>query len=257
MINQNNVRYDWPIILAYHSVSDCRQDGLTVYVADFAAQMSWLHRSGYRSVTLSDFESQNFKKGERIVIITFDDGYADNYSLAFPILKQYKFVATTFLVTDYVNTTYVYPWDRTKITPQCPKTAYHILRWDQIYEMANYGIEFGSHTCTHPELTTISLKESEEEIARSREDLKIKLGLDTVSFCYPRGKLNMDIIRTVEKAGYKCAVVTPNRAGIPLGRYTLRRTGIYYHVTPWLFQLKVSSLMRRFYERVRWPFLKS
>lgn len=256
-MNQNNVWHDWPLILAYHSISECRQDALAVHVVDFAVQMSWLHRSGYRSVTLSDFESQNFKKGERIVIITFDDGYADNYSLAFPILKQYEFVATIFLVTDYVNTTHVYPWDTMKFTPQCSEAAYHILRWDQIYEMADYGIEFGSHTCTHPELTTISLKESEEEIARSREDLKIKLGSDTVSFCYPRGKLNMDIIQIVEKAGYKCAVVTPNRAGIPLGCYTLRRTGIYYHVTPWLFQLKVSTLMRRFYERVRWPFLKS
>jgi peptidoglycan/xylan/chitin deacetylase (PgdA/CDA1 family) len=257
MMHQQNVWYDWPLILAYHSVSECRKDSLAVGMTDFETQMAWLYHRHYRSVTLSEFTRHTFRKGERIVVITFDDGYADNYTIAFPILKQYGFVATIFLVTDYVNTNHMYRWDVQKITSQHSASQYGILTWDQVNEMADYGIEFGSHTCTHPELTTLSSEQYEEEIVRSRQDLQSKLGCDVESFCYPRGKLDGDIIQMVKKSGYSSAVVTPKRAGIPLGRYTLRRVGIYYHVTPWLFQLKVSPLMRRIYERARWPSLTS
>ncbi len=252
-MNGNGVWYDWPLILAYHSISEYRQDALAVRAADFDAQMTWLHRHGYRSVTLAEFMSKTFKKGDRIVIITFDDGYRDNYTLALPILKRYGYVATTFLVTDYVNTDHVYTWDVPKITPQGDASLYQVLTWEQVYEMAAYGIEFGSHSCTHPELTTLPREQYEEEITRSRQDLQARLERDVVSFCYPRGNLNADIIQMVEKAGYGCAVVTPKQAGIPLGRYTLPRVGIYHRITPWLFQLKVTPLVRRTYERLKWP----
>ena len=256
-MDQRRVWYDWPLILAYHSVSDCRQDSLAVSASDFAAQMAWLHQHGYQSVTLGQYAKESFKKGERIVIITFDDGYADNYHFAFPVLKQHGFVGTIFLVSDYVNTDHVYYWDTKKINLKTDTSAYQTLSWDQVYEMLSYGMEFGSHTCTHPELPAVSLSEAEEEIARSRHDLQTRLGSEVVSFCYPRGKLNGDIIQLVEKAGYSCAVVTPTRGGIPLGLYTLRRAGIYYNKNPWVFKLKVSPWMRRFYERVRWISSKS
>lgn len=255
-MDQKRVWYDWPLILAYHSVSEHRQDSLAVSAGDFAAQMAWLQRYGFRSVTLAQYAQGNFKKGERIVVITFDDGYADNYCFAFPVLKQYGFVGTIFLVSDYVNTDHIFHWDSKKIDPQSDVAAYQTLRWDQVYEMAKYGIEFGSHTCTHPELTAISLPEAEKEIARSRQDLQTRLDKEIGSFCYPRGKLNGDVIQLVEKAGYRCAVVTPTRAGIPLGQYTLRRVGIYYNKNPWVFRLKVSPLLRRFYERLRWNSFK-
>ena len=250
-MNGNDVHYDWPLILAYHSVSDLRQDSLAVRPSDFDSQMAWLHRHSYRSVTMAEFLSQTIKKTERIVVITFDDGYADNYALAFPALKQYGFVATIFLVSDYVNTDHVFPWDMPKITTRHDSTLYRILTWEQVHEMAAYGIEFGSHTCTHPELTKLSVKQCLEEIVRSRQDLQARLGRQVVSFCYPRGNLNTDVIRMVEKAGYRCAVVTPKRAGIPLCRYTLRRVGIYHNVTPLLFRLKTMPLVRRNHESLR------
>jgi peptidoglycan/xylan/chitin deacetylase (PgdA/CDA1 family) len=118
--------------------------------------------------------------------------------------------------------------------------------------MAAYGIEFGSHTCTHPkQLTTLPKEQCWEEIARSRANLGIKLEHEVVSFCYPRGDLNAEVVQMVEKAGYGCAVVTPQRAGIPLCRYTLRRTGLYYANTSLHFRLKITPFVRRNYERLR------
>jgi peptidoglycan/xylan/chitin deacetylase (PgdA/CDA1 family) len=250
-MSTKHVWYDWPLILAYHSISERRQDALAVRVSDFEGQMARLYRHGYRSMTLAEFTSQPIKKGERIVIITFDDGYADNYTLAFPTLKRYGFVATIFLVSDYVNSDRVFAWDVPKITTQRDSTLYGLLTYKQVHEMAAYGIEFGSHTCTHPELTKLSVKQYSEEIVRSRQDLQARLGCQVVSFCYPRGKLNTDVIRMVEQAGYRCAVVTATWAGIPLCRYTLRRVGIYHNVTPLLFRLKIMPLVRRNHESLR------
>lgn len=247
-----NVWRDWPLILAYHSISEHRRDSLAVRASDFAAQMAWLRRRGYRAITLREFMSQSIKKGERLVIITFDDGYADNYTLAWPILKQHGFVATIFLVSDYVNTKQILPWDQPKILSPSETSHYHVLSWDQIHDMAASGIEFGSHTCTHPELTTTSPEQSLDEVDRSRHDLQRQLGQDVVSFCYPRGALNAATIRLVEQSGYWGAVVTPKRAGIPLNRFTLRRVGVYYNVTPLRFQIKIWPWMRNYYERLRW-----
>lgn len=254
MKSTKGIWYDWPLILAYHSVSQHRRDGLAVQVTDFENQMAWLHRHGYLSMTLAEFINRPTDKGDRIVIITFDDGYADNYALAFPILRRYGFVATIFLVSDYVGTNHRYLWDRPKVKGQRNHMSYHLLGWDEVHEMAACGFEFGSHTCTHSRLTDLSPNRRWDEIKRSREDLQGKLRHEVGTFCYPFGDLDDDVIRMVKKAGYGCAVVTPPRSGIPLSRFTLRRVGIYFHTTPLLFRLKITPFMRRNRERfIGWP----
>ncbi|MBD2355852.1 polysaccharide deacetylase family protein [Tolypothrix sp. FACHB-123] len=250
--NNKNIDYDWPLILAYHSVNQERKDSLAVSTIDFDNQLAWLKKQGYRSLTLAEFLLQPVKKGEKVVIITFDDGYADNYHLAFPILKRYGFVATIFLVSDYINTDQIFYWDVPKISNNYEQSLYKLLTWEQVQEMLDYGIEFGSHTCTHPELSSLSREQCIEEITRSRQDLEAKLGREVVSFCYPRGKLNTEVIQLVEQAGYRGAVVTPKRSGIPLNPYTLRRVGIYQQTTPSVFRLKLTPLMRKNYERFKW-----
>jgi len=256
-MNGSDVRYDWPLILAYHSVSERRRDALAVRAADFEAQIAWLQRHGYRSMTLAEFSARPVEKGARVVIVTFDDGYADNYSLAFPILKRYGFVATIFLVSDYVGTDHVYRWDVPKLASPRDAALYRVLTWEQVHELAAYGIEFGSHTCTHPELTRLPAQQYTEEIVRSRQDLAARLGREVVSFCYPRGDLNAGVVQAVERAGYGCAVVTPKRAGIPLSRYTLRRVSVYYNVTPLRFRVKIAPLVRRYYELLKREPLKT
>jgi peptidoglycan/xylan/chitin deacetylase (PgdA/CDA1 family) len=212
--------------------------------------MAWLHRRGYRSLTLADFLRQPVPRGERVVVITFDDGYADNYTEAVPVLRRHGFVATVFLVSEYVSTARIYPWDVPKAANDRDAAPYRVLTWEQVGEMAASGIELGSHTCTHPELSAISTERCWDEVARSRRDLQEKTGRDVVSFSYPRGDLNGAVIRMVEDAGYAGAVVTPPRPEIPLTRYTLRRVGVYRDTSPLLFRLKTTGWVRRYYERV-------
>ena len=251
-MSKNHLSYTWPLILAYHSISLHRKDSLAVKTVDFERQIAWLHKNKFKSITLADFASKNYKKGDRIVIVTFDDGYEDNFTQAFPILKKYGFVATVFLVSDYVNTDHIFYWDIPRISDERARPFFKIMNWEQVNEMADYGIEFGSHTCTHPELTKIASDKCWMEINQSRIDLKNKLGRDIISFCYPRGNLNNNIIGMVDRAGYSCAVVSPPRWGIPLNQHTLRRIGLYYQNSFNTFRLKIHPLIKRNHERLMW-----
>lgn len=243
---------DWPLILAYHGVSSQRRDGLALRVADFDHQMRWLADHGFQSLTLDAYLRRPVKKGERIVLITFDDGYEDNYSQAFPVLKRYGFTATIFLVSDYIGQEHVYWWDQAHVKSRFDARLYRPLNWRQIEEMVEYGIAFGSHTCTHPRaLTALSHDKCWHEIYASRLALEHRLGAPVVSFCYPRGDLNDTVLGMVEQAGYQCGVVTPPRSGIPLTRYALRRVSMYRENSQLIFQLKTSTYFRRNYERLR------
>lgn len=243
--------YDWPLILAYHSVSERRRDDLAVPVRDFADQLAWLRRHGFRSMTLARYLAEPPEKGERIVVITFDDGYADNYTHAFPVLQRFGFDATLFVVSDYLDTDELFPWDQPKVGPSFSPELFGALSWAQVQEMADYGIEIGSHSATHPELPSLSPEAAFEEVRRSREDIAGRLGREVTSFCYPRGKVDADVIRLVEQAGYAAGVVTPTSGGIPLTPYTLRRVGIYQNAMPWRFRAKMNPVVRRGYERVK------
>ena len=253
--NAEHSHYNWPLILAYHSVNDRRTDPLAVRASDFEQQMAWLYRQGFKAITISQFVSEPTNKGNRVVMLTFDDGYADNYTSAFPILRRYGFVATVFLVSDFIDTDRLHWWDITNVTSDDDRPLYQMLTWQQIREMEAHGFEFGSHTRTHPLLTSLIGDRGWGEISGSRSMLESKLGHQVLSFCYPHGDMNEEIMQLVEKAGYECAVITPPRHGIPLCRYTLRRIGIYHSTTPLRFRLKMNPIVRRNYERLKWrPF---
>ena len=251
-MKDNRIWRRWPLILAYHSVTCNRTDSLSVRSVDFEWQIRWLHERGYRSMTLAEYISNTPSQQERVVILTFDDGYADNYHQAFPILKKFGYVATIFLVADYVSTDRLFHWDRPKVSSKIDRGAFQALNWEQVREMADYGIEFGSHTCTHPNLAAIDRDQCRAEIFDSRAKLHAALGRDVSSFCYPGGRLDNEVIHMVEEAGYQGAVVTPPRRGIPHGRCTMRRIGIYYQNTSWVFRLKVTRFIRKNYEHLRW-----
>jgi peptidoglycan/xylan/chitin deacetylase (PgdA/CDA1 family) len=247
------LRRDEPLILAYHSVSARRGDALAVRLDAFAQQMAWLERSGYRSATLADFVSGAARGREPLVVITFDDGYADNFTLAVPVLERHGFVATFFAVTDYVGTQRIFPWDEPKLASLPDPSPFRVLDWDQLRSMHERGFEIGSHPCSHPhELTALSADERWDELVRSKRDLEAKLGAPVVSFCYPRGSVDVEVMQAVEEAGYECGVVTPTRWGLPLTPFTLRRVGIYQQNSPFVFRLKTSRFMRRNQERRHW-----
>jgi peptidoglycan/xylan/chitin deacetylase (PgdA/CDA1 family) len=248
--DDNGVWYDWPLILGYHSVSVHRRDALAVRTSEFESQIAWLRAHGYRSMTLAQYLAEPVAHGERVVIPTFDDGYLDNYTDAFPILKRHGFVGTFFVVSDYVGSDHVFYWDEKKIESGGGKEWYGLMTWEHVLEMEAHGMEIGSHTCTHPELTKVPVDRCREEVERSRHDLGRRLGREIGSFCYPRGYLDDAVIRCVAAAGYSCAVVSPERHGIPLGAYTLRRIGVHQGNTKTTFRLKTMRSVRRNHERL-------
>jgi peptidoglycan/xylan/chitin deacetylase (PgdA/CDA1 family) len=129
------------------------------------------------------------------VVITFDDGYIDNYTHAYPILQQQNIPATIFLVSSYIGL--ANKWDEQK---QLADRS--LMSWSQIQELVKQGVEFGAHTCTHPVLTAISPDRAEEEITVSRKQLESSLGVPVDLFAYPYGDYDPSVQALVQQAGF-------------------------------------------------------
>lgn len=182
-------------ILMYHHIRDYNdpQDkigtNLSVAPAKLDSQLKILKDRGYQTISLSDFVSHRYNRAfwrdkSKLVILTFDDGYLDNYQNGFPILKKYGFVGVFFIITEYNDTN---PGHMTL---------------EQIKEMKEAGMEFGSHTLSHPDLRNLSPEELKRQLEASKQDMKV--------FCYPAGKYNDDVKKAVQATGYIAAVTTHN-----------------------------------------------
>ncbi len=138
------------------------------------------------------------------MVVTFDDGFEDNYTYAYPILKKYSCPTTIFICTGFItrDSQLVYDEDFKKLTP---------LRWQQIMDMKNTVVSFGLHSHSHRPLTKMDLREIEGEIMFSKNLLEERLGEKINIFAYPFGQLsdfNKEIIRLLEKRGFICACST-------------------------------------------------
>jgi len=228
------------LIIAYHRVNSSGKDPMAVSVENFQAQMKYFYERGYSSFTLKDYsvEMNQSDLPQKTLVITFDDGYRDNYLFAFPILKFYGFRATIFLTVDYIGTNSIFPMDKDKLDKITDEDL--PLTWEQVFEMKKYGVEFGSHTCSHRHLDELPEDEMIKELIESKRCLEEKLQTNMTSFCYPSGRFNQKVKEAVCKTGYMAAVVTPRRGQIDEDIYSLKRIGIYASDTDWRFRLKTS-----------------
>ncbi len=183
-------------ILMYHSVAPSLPPGnrLVVSVKTFERQMDFLKKHHYNVMNLEDAAALIRDKRKALpksIVLTFDDGYKDNYTYVFPILKKYNLPATIFIILSEVGRP-----DR--------------LSWKEIKEMQDSGlISFGSHTSSHPFLELVkSDEELKKEIKGSKTILEEKLGKPVDTFSYPMGRFNFRVRQFVVDAGYKAGVVT-------------------------------------------------
>jgi peptidoglycan/xylan/chitin deacetylase (PgdA/CDA1 family) len=169
-------------VLMYHSVSDDPEPGVSPYYrlatspSTFRRHMSSLRDCGYRTVDLAtalNLLETNTYNGERLVVITFDDGFRDFYTAAWPVLSDCGFSATMFVPTGFISTS-----RRSFKGREC-------LTWNEMRELRKAGARFGSHTVTHPKLHGLAWERVRLELVDSRAALEDGLQEQVRSFAYP------------------------------------------------------------------------
>ncbi len=198
-------RRTWLPVLLYHRVAPRpREDPWGNFVSPdtFESHLRWLRMRGYQSVPLNTI-AKALEGGtpvpRRRIAITFDDGYMDTYEYAFPLLRRYGFSAAVFLVSDAIGGDSSF--DSASGYEPAP-----MLGLDEISEMALAGIEFGSHTCSHPQ-SLVDLNETSlhAELRRSRRAIEAVVNAPAELFSYPHGRLDRRVETAVAAAGYRLA----------------------------------------------------
>jgi peptidoglycan/xylan/chitin deacetylase (PgdA/CDA1 family) len=205
------VNYRWPRILMYHMIKDpergARFNGLRVSPLMFERQLSWLKKNGWSSYTMSEIIESSEKTAEKKVVLTFDDGFADNYTNAFPLLKKYNFKATLYLVADRHDRDWSVSKKQHHNTGELrnePK-----LSDEQVAEMLTSGlVELGAHTLTHANFAIIATEEKKQQILQSKIDMEKQFGVQIKTFAYPFGIFLGTDPQLVANAGYTSAVTT-------------------------------------------------
>lgn len=229
---------DGVLVLEYHLVDsgpvDAEGLAYTVPPEEFAAQLDVLQREGYTAITMLDY--MKARKGKAVlpakpVILTFDDGYEDNYTEMLPILEAHGMKAVVYMVTNDIG-----------------QTGY--LTWDELRDMQARGIEIGSHTANHLPLTQMDPEQREKEVRDSKLLLEWN-GISTVySFSYPNGAYDDSMPEMLRRQNYLTAVT--GDAGIntfATNPYELQRVNIprpRFGLAEFRLRLWKAELMTRF-----------
>lgn len=212
-----DVKYSVPegvSVLMYHMIGDEQGNAAVMTEANLRIQMNYLRDHGYHPITMQelyDYVTKGAPLPEKPVCITFDDGYLDSYTIVYPLMKEYGFPWTLFLITDDVG------------------KPYNRMTWDQLKEMANsHAVTIASHTLSHPKLHNLATRaEKEKEIVEANKALKYQLGIDNVWLAYPYGDYDDEVIDICKKAGIKMAVTTDaGRVHVGSFPYDLKRAYI-------------------------------
>lgn len=207
-------------ILYYHSIDYEEGNELRIPPEEFEAHMQLLHQKGYESISLDNLY-RYFYEGkvlpERAFVLTFDDGYEDNYVNAFPIAEKYGYQGTIFMVTEWIG-----------------GTGY--LKREQLLEMSKAGWQIESHTLTHPYLNSIPTDEIKDELHSSKKILEELLDKQVNFFAYPYGVYDLSIIELSKEIGYKMGLTTDRGWAVAKDPFRVQR--IYCYAQMGLDELK-------------------
>ena len=223
-------------ILEYHMVTENPHPDAKPYVVppeDFAEQLDYLAEEGYTTITPQDYARARKGKQqlpEKPIILSFDDGYEDNWRVVLPMLEERRMRAVFYMVTNSIG-----------------KPGY--LTWDNLFDMERRGMEIGSHTANHLPLTTLSPEKQREELRLSKLMLEWK-GMKTIySFSYPNGSYNAGVVTMLAEEEYLTAVT--GEAGLntlETNPYLLRRVNIpppHFGLTEFRLRLMKADIAAR------------
>lgn len=181
-------------VLMYHSIAYEKGNELRIPKDKFRLQMKYLSDNGFTPLTLNELYSYivfGTSLPKKPIVITLDDGYIDNYTNALPVLKEFGFKATVFMITSCIDSV-----DNKYLTTK------------QLQEMDKAGMDIESHTVNHPELNKLSYENQLMELKNSKATLKKVLGREVPYLAYPYGKFNDDTLKITQDLGYKMAFST-------------------------------------------------
>lgn len=187
-------------ILMYHYVSplppdaDDIREGLTINPQAFRDHIEYLHAEGYSTLSLYEI-NKALKHGHELpskpIILTFDDSHIDHYTYVFPVLKEFGFIGTFFVITDFTD-----------------KQNPNHLTWEQVKEMAEAGMNMESHTKTHSTLVDRDFDFLVWEIIGSIESIEIHTGIRPDIFSYPVGRYDDNTLTMLDTTSVIRAVTT-------------------------------------------------
>jgi peptidoglycan/xylan/chitin deacetylase (PgdA/CDA1 family) len=208
-------------VLMYHHINHHAGDTVTVTPEVFAAQLKFLHEEGYQTLSadeLIEFVSGTKTFASKSVMLTFDDGWLDNYLYAVPLLSRYQFKATFFIVTARVDAASlglepvdanVPEHETAKQFIQMGAAERVVFGWNLIKDLAESDLfSFYSHTVTHRKCATLYHAELQTELVDSRDRLEEKLGTRCEYLCWPYGSFTADTVSAAINVGYKALFTT-------------------------------------------------
>jgi peptidoglycan/xylan/chitin deacetylase (PgdA/CDA1 family) len=230
-------------ILTYHQITaEVPPANLRFAVSlnQFKRQMRYLHENGYASLSLTEMlcRSDSVRsQWRKTFVLTFDDGYENFYTLAYPILRSHGFTATVFLITDKIF----------KQNDPKREADNRYLTWEQIELLHKDDFSFGSHTCSHAMLTKLPRDAIQRELVNSKACLEARLGQEIPWLSYPYAASNSEIQNMSQEIGYRAAF------GGSLGSYStfnIRRQFCLRGESLLAFAFKLNCFFRTF-ERLR------
>jgi len=208
----------------------------------FDNHMHALIQNGYTPISLEQIEQSllyNKTLPKNAVAITLDDGFADNYTHAFPILIKHKIPASIFLASGCIESS-----NKWMVSRGFPKRD--MLSWNQIREMDKYQITFGAHTVNHAKLPNLDTHSAALEISNSKTTIENQLGKACKHFAYPYGQFNSENRKSVETVGFSLACSTDsgfnNNNTDP---FELRRIEVYGNDSIWKLKQKMTFGMNK------------
>jgi peptidoglycan/xylan/chitin deacetylase (PgdA/CDA1 family) len=234
--------------LCYHSIHDHGPEWLSVAPSTFAEQLEVLSARGWRSGTESDLRAlaEGGSTGSPMAFLTFDDGYADNYTNALPLLQDHGLSAMFFVLPSHLDAGDPLDWPEVAEDRRRHPDVMRSLTWGQVEEMAAAGMEFGSHGLNHRHLPELPDEELRQELLDSRRQIAGRLGSCSM-LAYPFGHWDSRVAAAARDAGYAFAFTLPRAHQGDVGPLSIPRISVDFRDRARRFGLKLRPIARRLY----------